>query len=64
MVISVEKTAKTEEEAIVLALEELGVSREEAEIEVLEKAKAGFLGIGSAPAVVRVSCQREETKEE
>ncbi|MBQ4322196.1 MAG: protein jag [Oscillospiraceae bacterium] len=64
MVISVEKTAKTEEEAIAAALSELGVSRDEATVEVLEKAKSGFLGIGSAPAVVRVSCQREETKEE
>ncbi len=64
MVISVDKTAKTEEEAIALALSELGIERDQATIEILEKAKSGFLGIGSAPAVVRVSYEKEETKEE
>jgi len=51
----VEKTGKTEEEAIGLALEELGKDRDEVTVEIIERAKAGFLGIGGNPAVVRVT---------
>ena len=40
---TVTKTAKTEEEAIELALSELGVEKDQAQIEVLEEGK-GFLG--------------------
>lgn len=58
--ISVEKSAKTVEEATVAALEELGVSRERALIEVLEEPKSGLFGIGSKHAVVRVTRQVEE----
>lgn len=60
MIKVVEKTARTEEEAINLAVEELGVSLEKVKVEVLEKARSGFLGIGSAPAKVRVSCEFED----
>ena len=60
MIVSVEKTARTEEEAVAAALAELNVSRDEATVEVLEKAKNGFLGIGSTPAVVRVSVERPD----
>ncbi len=58
--ISVEKSAKTVEEATTAALEELGVSRERALIEVLEEPKSGLFGIGSKQAVVRVTRQVEE----
>ena len=52
----VEKSAKTVDEAVALALEELGITREEAVIEVLEEGAAkGFLGLGKKDAVVRVS---------
>ena len=64
MIRSVEKTAKTEEEAIREALADLGKTREEVTVEVLEKAKSGFLGIHSAPAVVRVSYEYIPSKEE
>ncbi|HHW43985.1 KH domain-containing protein [Desulfofundulus thermobenzoicus] len=51
----VEKTAKTIEEAVSLALAELGIDREDAEIEVLEEPSRGLFGIlGSKPARVRV----------
>ncbi|MGB9803837.1 RNA-binding cell elongation regulator Jag/EloR, partial [Desulfofundulus sp.] len=51
----VEKTAKTVDEAVSLALAQLGISRDEAEIEVLEEPSRGFLGLlGSRPARVRV----------
>ena len=56
----IEKIAKTESEAINAAVEELGVSLSEVKVEVLEKAKNGFFGIGSAPARVRVSYEAED----
>ena len=52
---TIEKTAKTKEEAIELALQELGVSIEEVEVEVIEEGSKGFLGLGSKDAVVKVS---------
>jgi spoIIIJ-associated protein len=48
-------TARTVEEAIELALKELDVDRDEVEVEILSKGKAGFLGIGAEPARVRVT---------
>jgi len=50
-----EKAGKTVEEAISTALAELGLTREEAEIEILEEPSKGIFGlIGSRPARVRV----------
>ena len=44
---SVTKSAKSVEEAIALAMEELGISEDDALIEVLEEGGVGgFLGIG------------------
>ncbi|MBR3569788.1 MAG: Jag N-terminal domain-containing protein [Oscillibacter sp.] len=51
----IEIAGKTEEEAIRKGLEQLGLDRDEVSIEILERAKAGFLGFGSAPAKIRVS---------
>ena len=48
-------TARTVEEAIELALKELDVDRDEAEVEILSRGKAGFLGIGAELARVRVT---------
>ena len=48
-------TGKTEEEAINAALRELKLTRDEVSIEILERAKSGFLRIGASPAVVRVT---------
>lgn len=50
-----EKSAKTVEEAVALALAELGADESEADIEVLDEGSKGFLGIGSKDAVVRVT---------
>ncbi len=50
----VEKSAPSVEEAVDAALEELGVSEQEASIEVVHEARAGLLGLGSQPATVRV----------
>lgn len=54
----------TKEEAISLALQKLGVSREQVNIEVLQEAKRGFLGIGARSAEVRVTVIEQEEKEE
>ena len=51
----VEKTAKTVDEAIALALQELNIAKDEAEIIVLSEGKQGFLGIGKKEATVRVT---------
>lgn len=52
---SLEKSARTVEEAIQLALEHLGVGREEVEVSVVKGGKPGLLGLGSEEAVVRVT---------
>ena len=48
-------SARTVEEAIELALKELDVDRDEAEVEILSRGKTGFLGIGAELARVRVT---------
>jgi spoIIIJ-associated protein len=50
----VERSAASVEEAIEAALEELGVSEQEAQIEILQEPKQGFLGLAPHPAIVRV----------
>lgn len=53
---AVEKSARTVEEAVALALQELGVAREQVNVEVLEEGTKGFLGIiGGKAARVRVT---------
>ncbi|NLN48195.1 MAG: protein jag [Clostridiales bacterium] len=60
---SVEKTAKTIDEAIELALNDLNIKKENAKIDILEEPSKGFLGIiGSKDAKVRVE-EIEEVKE-
>ena len=49
------KIAKTTEEAVKAAAAELGVSEADVEVEVLEEAKRGFLGMGASPAKVKVT---------
>ena len=56
----IDVTGKTEDEAIGRALEQLGLERDDVSVEILERAKAGFLGLGSCPAKVRVSYGPEE----
>ncbi len=51
---SLEISAKTVEEAIQRALEQLGVSRDEVEVTVIREARSGILGLGAEEAVVRV----------
>ncbi len=49
------KKGKTVDEAVSLALEELGVSRDEVEIDVVSEGNKGIFGIGSKDAEVKVS---------
>jgi len=51
----IETTGKTEDEAIAAALAALGLDRDDVRVEIVDRAKSGFLGIGSIPAKVRVS---------
>ena len=63
----IDVTGKTEEEAIRKGLEQLGLERDDVSVEILERARSGFLGIGSSPAKVRVTYEldvAEETKPE
>ena len=59
----IDVTGKTEDEAISKALEQLGMDRDDVSVEILERAKSGFLGLGSCPAKVRVSYGPEEIEE-
>ena len=60
----IEMTGKTEEEAVANALRELGLDRDDVSVEIIERAKSGFLGLGSSPARVRVSYEAPDEVEE
>jgi spoIIIJ-associated protein len=55
----IDVTGKTEDEAINSALRQLGLERDDVSVEILERAKSGFLGLGSQPAKVRVTYGEE-----
>lgn len=55
MIKYIDVSGKTEEEAIARALEQLAMDRDEVSVEIVARAKAGFLGLGGTPATVRVS---------
>ncbi|MBP3494257.1 MAG: protein jag [Oscillospiraceae bacterium] len=56
----IDVTGKTPEEAIAKALAQLGLERDDVSVEILERAKSGFLGLGGNPARVRVTYGSEE----
>ena len=60
MIKTLEKSGRTEAEALTAALEELGLDRDDVSYEIVERAKSGFLGIGASPAVIRVSYEVED----
>ena len=59
----IETTGRTEEDAISAALFQLGLDRDDISVEVIERAKSGFLGFGSSPAKVRVSYEVPDEQE-
>ena len=52
---STEKRAKNVNEAVLAALEELGATTDEVNVEVVDEGKRGLFGIGAKDAVVRVT---------
>lgn len=64
MIESIEVTGKTEEEAVASALAQLGLERDDVSVEIIERAKSGFLGIGASPALVRVLYDARDSREE
>ena len=63
MPIVLEKQGKTVSEATISACEELGVSRSEVDIEVLQESSKGVLGIGGRDAKVRITVKNEKLTE-
>ncbi|MGH2723582.1 MAG: RNA-binding cell elongation regulator Jag/EloR [Actinomycetota bacterium] len=60
----VERNAPSVEEAIEAALEELGVSEQEAEVEIVQDSTRGILGFGQQEAIVRVRLRQEAVAED
>src|SRR3972149_6528221 len=58
---SVEVSAKSVDEAIDIALDELGLKRQQVHIEILTAGKPGIFGIGGEQARVRVTALEEGT---
>ncbi len=56
----IERSAPSVEEAVEAALQELGASEQEVQVEILQEPKGGFLGVGSQDAVVRVRLKRSQ----
>ena len=61
---SIEVQGRTEEEAIEAALEQLGMSRDDVSVEIVEQAKTGFLGLKNIPAIVKVHYESKEDRTE
>jgi len=57
---SIEVQGRTEDEAIELALEQLGLSRDDVSVEILEQARTGFLGLKNSPATIKVHYDVQE----
>jgi len=60
----IEVTGKTEDDAIESALRQLGLTRDDVSVEIVEQAKSGFLGLKNTPAIVRVSYEAEDEEPE
>ena len=59
----IDVTGKTDDEAIAAALSQLEMDRDDVSVEILERAKSGFLGLGACPAKVRVYYGPEDEEE-
>lgn len=51
----IEVSARTEEDAIASGLAQLGLTRDEVSVEILERSKKGVLGLGHADARIRLT---------
>lgn len=61
---SIEKVAKTIDEAITEALIDLGASTDQVEIEIISKGSKGLLGFGAKAAKVRVTLKEDPMNEQ
>jgi len=59
---TIEISGRTEDEAIESALEQLGLTRDDVSVEIVERAKSGFLGLKSSPAIVKVHYEARENR--
>ncbi len=59
----IEVTGKTEEEAVAKGLAQLGLERDDVSLEILERGRTGFLGIGSVPAKVKLTYEAPDAPE-
>jgi len=59
---SIEVSGRTEDEAIETALEQLGLARDDVSVEIVERAKTGFLGLKSTPAIIKVVYEAKEDR--
>jgi len=60
---SIEVQGRTEEEAIETALEQLGMSRDDVSVEIIEQARSGFMGLKNTPATVKVTYEEAGQEE-
>ena len=61
---SIEVSGRTEDEAIQAALEQLGLTRDDVSVEIVERSKTGFLGLKNTPAVIKVLYEAKEERTE
>ena len=61
---SIEVQGRTEDEAIEAALEQLGMSRDDVSVEIVEQARTGFLGLKNTPAVIKVIYDSKDDRSE
>ena len=59
----IETNGRSEEDAISAALFQLGLDRDDVSVEILERGKTGFLGIGSVPAKVKITYEAPDEPE-
>ena len=64
MIKTIEISGRTEDEAIELALEQLGLARDDVSVEIIERAKTGFLGLKNTPAIVKILYESKEAHTE
>lgn len=59
----IEVTGKTEDEAVARGLAQLGLERDDVSVEILDRGRTGFLGIGSVPAKVKLTYEAPDMPE-
>ena len=62
MLKTLEKSGKTEDAAVSAALLEAGLERDDVSLEIVQRAKSGFFGIGAVPAIIKISWEVPDEK--